>query len=54
MPDMLSAKFSALADPTRRALLARLARGQASVSEIAETVPRSNVAAGCDQASASA
>lgn len=36
MSDPLSAKFAALADPTRRAMLARLAKGQASVSEIAE------------------
>lgn len=33
--DPLSAKFSALADPTRRAILARLALGEASVSELA-------------------
>jgi DNA-binding transcriptional ArsR family regulator len=32
----LSAVFSALADPTRRAILARLARGEATVSELAE------------------
>ncbi len=36
MSDELSLKFAALADPTRRAMLARLAKGQASVSEIAE------------------
>jgi DNA-binding transcriptional ArsR family regulator len=35
-PDRLSATFSALADPTRRAILARLASGQASVTELAE------------------
>ncbi len=34
--DHLSAKFSALADPTRRAILARLALGDASVTELAE------------------
>ena|SRR5436190_5430078 len=34
--DQLSATFSALADPTRRAILARLAKGQASVTELAE------------------
>lgn len=34
--DALSATFSALADPTRRAILARLAEGEASVTEIAE------------------
>jgi DNA-binding transcriptional ArsR family regulator len=35
-PDRLSAKFSALADPTRRAILARLALGETTVSELAE------------------
>ena len=34
--DPLSATFSALADPTRRAILARLAAGSASVAELAE------------------
>ena len=34
--DRLSTTFSALADPTRRAILARLVSGKASVSEIAE------------------
>lgn len=34
-PDPLSATFSALADPTRRAILARLASGEASVTELA-------------------
>ena len=34
--DLLSATFAALADPTRRALLARLAEGQATVNELAE------------------
>src|SRR2546430_13954639 len=34
--DRLSVTFGALADPTRRAILARLARGGASVTEIAE------------------
>ena len=34
-PDHLSATFSALADPTRRAILARLAAGEASVTELA-------------------
>jgi DNA-binding transcriptional ArsR family regulator len=33
--DRLSLTFGALADPTRRAILARLSKGQASVSEIA-------------------
>jgi len=34
-PDTLTSTFSALADPTRRAILARLARGEASVTELA-------------------
>ena len=34
--DRLSATFLALADPTRRAILARLAEGEASVAELAE------------------
>lgn len=34
--DDLSAKFAALADPTRRAILARLREGEASVNELAE------------------
>jgi DNA-binding transcriptional ArsR family regulator len=36
MPDTLSQTFSALADPTRRAILARLRHGEASVTQIAE------------------
>jgi DNA-binding transcriptional ArsR family regulator len=36
MPDPLSNVFSALADPTRRAILARLALGEASVTELAK------------------
>ena len=35
-PDALSATFAALADPTRRAILARLASGNASVTALAE------------------
>jgi len=35
-PDRLSTTFSALADPTRRAILARLVSGTASVTELAE------------------
>jgi DNA-binding transcriptional ArsR family regulator len=35
-PDRLTTTFSALADPTRRAILARLLSGEASVSELAE------------------
>ena len=34
--DLLSAQFAALADPTRRAILARLSEGEASVNELAE------------------
>ncbi len=37
MPDdLLSTTFAALADPTRRAILARLATGEATVNELAE------------------
>ena len=36
MQDPLSATFAALADPTRRAILARLLAGEASVAELAE------------------
>jgi len=35
-PDPLSTTFAALADPTRRAILARLSLGETSVSELAE------------------
>jgi DNA-binding transcriptional ArsR family regulator len=35
-PDRISSTFSALADPTRRAILARLASGEATVLELAE------------------
>jgi DNA-binding transcriptional ArsR family regulator len=35
-PDRLDATFAALADPTRRAILARLTSGEASVTELAE------------------
>src|ERR1043166_6193626 len=34
-PDSLSVTFAALADPTRRAILARLAEGEATVNELA-------------------
>jgi DNA-binding transcriptional ArsR family regulator len=34
--DHLTATFAALADPTRRAILARLARGEATVTELAK------------------
>ncbi len=36
LSEHLNATFSALADPTRRAILARLASGETSVSELAE------------------
>lgn len=35
-PDRLSATFAALADPTRRAILARLALGETTVTKLAE------------------
>ena len=35
-PDPLSTTFAALADPTRRAILARLSKGEATVNELAE------------------
>jgi DNA-binding transcriptional ArsR family regulator len=35
-PEQLNATFAALADPTRRAILARLASGEASVTELAQ------------------
>lgn len=35
MEDRLSQTFAALADPTRRAILARLSKGEANVSELA-------------------
>jgi DNA-binding transcriptional ArsR family regulator len=37
--DQLTATFSALADPTRRALLARLSAGEATVNELAAPFP---------------
>jgi DNA-binding transcriptional ArsR family regulator len=36
LPPALDATFAALADPTRRAILARLAQGEASVNQLAE------------------
>ena len=39
--DQLSQTFSALADPTRRSILSRLAEGDATVSELAEPLPMS-------------
>jgi DNA-binding transcriptional ArsR family regulator len=44
MPD-LDRLFSALADPTRRAMVERLSRGPASVSELARPLPMSLPAA---------
>src|ERR687894_2077472 len=41
MPDQLSLTFAALADPTRRSILTRLAEGAATVSELAEPFPMS-------------
>ena len=35
-PELLNGIFAALADPTRRAILAKLASGEASVNELAE------------------
>jgi DNA-binding transcriptional ArsR family regulator len=37
--DQLSLTFAALADPTRRSILARLAEGEATVNELAEPFP---------------
>jgi DNA-binding transcriptional ArsR family regulator len=37
--DRLSTTFAALADPTRRAILARLAEGEATVNQLAEPFP---------------
>jgi DNA-binding transcriptional ArsR family regulator len=37
--DQLSSTFAALADPTRRAILGRLAEGEATVTELAEPFP---------------
>jgi DNA-binding transcriptional ArsR family regulator len=39
--DQLSSVFAALADPTRRAILARLATGEATVNELAAPFPMS-------------
>ncbi|WP_410812616.1 ArsR/SmtB family transcription factor [Micromonospora sp. 067-2] len=39
MTDPVSAVFAALADPTRRAILARLAAGEATVNQLAEPFP---------------
>jgi DNA-binding transcriptional ArsR family regulator len=42
--DQLSSTFAALADPTRRAILARLTAGEATVGELAEPFPISQQA----------
>jgi DNA-binding transcriptional ArsR family regulator len=42
--DRLSATFAALADPTRRAILARLTRGAATVKELSKPFPMSGPA----------
>jgi DNA-binding transcriptional ArsR family regulator len=39
LADPLTSTFAALADPTRRAILARLAEGEATVNELAEPFP---------------
>ncbi|MFK3979518.1 ArsR/SmtB family transcription factor [Micromonospora sp. NPDC050397] len=39
MVDRLSEVFAAVADPTRRAILARLAEGEATVNQLAEPFP---------------
>ena len=39
--DQLSLTFAALADPTRRSILTRLAEGEATVGELAEPLPMS-------------
>jgi DNA-binding transcriptional ArsR family regulator len=44
LSDRLDATFAALADPTRRAILARLASGEASVNELARPVAMSQPA----------
>jgi DNA-binding transcriptional ArsR family regulator len=44
LDDQLSTTFQALADPTRRAILARLAGGEATVNELAEPFPISTQA----------
>jgi DNA-binding transcriptional ArsR family regulator len=37
--DQLTTTFAALADPTRRAILARLSKGEATVNELAQPFP---------------
>ena len=50
--DRLSATFSALADPTRRAILARLALGETSVTEVSPSANRARIARRVGSASA--
>src|SRR3954471_2184704 len=45
-PDLLDRMFHALADPSRRAIVARLSHGPASVSTLAEPLPMSLAAVG--------
>lgn len=44
MSDRLTLTFHALADPTRRAILARLAKGEATVQELTDPLPISQPA----------
>ena len=44
MSDRLTLTFHALADPTRRQILARLAKGEATVAELSEPLPISQPA----------
>jgi DNA-binding transcriptional ArsR family regulator len=44
MSDALTLTFHALADPTRRQILARLAKGEATVQELADPLPISQPA----------
>lgn len=44
MSDALTLAFHALADPTRRHILARLAQGEATVAELSEPLPMSQPA----------
>ena len=45
--DQLSLTFSALGDPTRRAILVRLSQGEASVSDLAEPFMKTMTTTGC-------
>lgn len=45
-PDLLDRMFHALADPSRRSIVARLSQGPASVSTLAEPLPMSLAAVG--------